>query len=74
MNTQAEHGNVPALTSLESLHFFAELCLAIGGVLSVGDEDDGNGGIFRHRDQPLFQFFKSGVDVGHATAVFLQVL
>jgi hypothetical protein len=55
---------------LQLLHHFL---LSINGILSVGDEDNGDGGFFGDGHQSIFESFKGSEDVGHASTMLFEV-
>jgi hypothetical protein len=74
LNSQAEHGDVSPLPSVQLFHLLSQLLLAVGGILPIGNEDDGDGGVLGDRGQPLLELLEGSEDVGHASSVLLEVL
>lgn len=73
LDAQAEHRDISALPTLQSLHLLPHLGLPIRRILSIRNENDSNRRFFRDCHQSLLQFFKGSIDIGHATSMFLQV-
>lgn len=74
LDTQADEGDISALATIKFHHFGLQLVLSIGGVLTIGDEDDCDGGVFGDIDESLLEEFEGCKDVCLATSVFFDVL